>query len=63
MFDLILGSIHHEYDFPEGIGAFPAEIMQTAPMPWGRIVLIMHTTPDEIAPSQGLLGFIGPDMS
>ena len=24
---------HHEYDFPWGVGAFPSEIMKTAPMP------------------------------
>jgi hypothetical protein len=52
------GDIHHEYDFPEEIGAFPSEIMQTAPMPWGGIVFIMNTTPDEIG-SSGLLPLSG----
>ena len=45
---LIPGSLHYEYDFPQGIGAFPSEIMQTAPMSWGGIVFIMNTTPDEL---------------
>jgi hypothetical protein len=31
--DLIPASIHHQYDSPQGIGAFASEIMQTAPMP------------------------------
>ena len=47
--NLIPGSIHHEHDFPWGIGAFPSEIIQTAPMPWGGTVFIMNTTPDEIS--------------
>ena len=48
--ELIPGSIHHEYDFPWGIGAVPSKIMQTAPMPLGEIVFIMNTTPDESSP-------------
>jgi hypothetical protein len=46
--DLIPGSIHREYDLLQGIGVFPSESMQATPMPWGRIVFVMNTTPDEI---------------
>ena len=39
-------NIHHEYDFPEGIGAFVSELMLTAPMPWGGIVFMMNIRRD-----------------
>ena len=45
--------MHHEYDFPSGIGAFPSIIMQTAPMPWGGIEFVMNTSPDEIVREHG----------
>ena len=34
-------SIHHEYDFLQGIGAYPSRIRLTAPVPWGEFVFIM----------------------
>ena len=46
-YNLIPKSNHHEHDFPSGIRAVPSKIMQTAPMPWGGIVFIMNTAPDE----------------
>ena len=36
-------SIHHEYDFPQRIGALPSEIGQMAAMPWSGIVFMMNT--------------------
>ena len=45
--------MHHEYDFPSGIGAFPSIIMQTAPMPWRGIEFVMNTSPDEIVREHG----------
>ena len=44
--NLIRTSIHHEYEFPQGIGAFPSEIMQMAPMPREEIVFMMNIRRD-----------------
>ena len=44
--NLIRTSIHHEYDFPWGIGAIPSEMKLTAPMPWGGNVFMMNTRRD-----------------
>ena len=38
----IRASVHHEYDFLQGNGAFPSGNRRTAPMPWGEIVLLMN---------------------
>ena len=47
-FNLTRTSIHHEYDFLERIGAFPQDIMPSAPMPWAGIVFMMNTLKDQI---------------
>ena len=38
--DFIRTSIPEEYDFPQGIGAFPSGIRLTAPIPWTGIVFL-----------------------
>ena len=44
--DLIRTSIPEEYDFPQGIGAFPSGIRPTAPIPWAGIVFLRNTRRD-----------------
>ena len=39
--------MHHEYHPPQDIGAIPPEMRLTAPTPWGGIVFMMNTRPDE----------------
>ena len=43
---LIQMSIHHEHDFPQGIGAFLLKTRLTAPMSWGGIVFMMDSSRD-----------------
>ena len=46
--------IHHEHDFPLGIGALPSEMRLMAPMPEGGIVFMMNTRRDLIAKPETL---------
>ena len=42
-------SIHHEYDYPQEIGAIPSEMTLAAPTPWGAIVFMMNTRRDYVS--------------
>ena len=44
--NIIRTSIPEEYDFLQGIGAFPSGIRLTAPIPWAGIVFLRNTRRD-----------------
>jgi hypothetical protein len=46
MKDLIRTSIPEEYDFPQGIGAFPSRFRLMAPIPRAGIVFLRNTRRD-----------------
>jgi len=44
--NLIRTSIPEEYDFLQGMGAFPSKVKLTAPRPWGGMAFLRKTSWD-----------------